>query len=299
MIKRTRVTNKKLSPFPMGRHTKHLNLLEVSARKSRYRSILSDDMKHQPRKRFGQNFLKDDHVIHAILRSVCPKPSDNMLEIGPGLGALTKPLLQSLKHLTAIEIDRDLQRQLQALSQAPEQFNLIAADALTMDYSQFGSNLRIIGNLPYNISTPLMIHLLHFCQWIEDMHFMLQKEVANRLTALPGNKNYGRLSVIVQYYCEVEQLFDVPPDAFYPKPQVDSSIVRIVPYKTSPYPGIEFKALEALLAQAFAMRRKTLANNLKKTISADDLRIIGINPTARPEQISVLDYVQIAKFITK
>lgn len=256
-------------------------------------------MKHQPRKRFGQNFLKDEQVIHAILKNLCPKPADNMLEIGPGLGALTRPLLRSLDHLTAIEIDRDLQRELQALPQTPEQFKLIAADALTIDYSQFGSNLRIIGNLPYNISTPLMIHLLHFCQWIEDIHVMLQKEVANRLTASPGHKNYGRLSVIVQYYCEVEQLFDVPPESFYPQPQVDSAIVRIVPYKTVPYPHIEFKALETLLAQAFAMRRKTLANNLKKTLSADDLRAININPAARPEQISVLDYVQIAKFIAR
>ncbi|WP_133127650.1 16S rRNA (adenine(1518)-N(6)/adenine(1519)-N(6))-dimethyltransferase RsmA [Legionella nagasakiensis] len=256
-------------------------------------------MHHRPRKRFGQNFLQSPQIIAAILQAFNPKPDDRVVEIGPGQGALTRPLLKHLHALTAIEIDKDLQAQLQTMPEASRKLRLIDADALMVDYSQFGDSLRLIGNLPYNISTPLLLHLLHYTEHIQDMHFMLQKEVVERLAASPGTKDYGRLTVMVQYYCEVEHLFNVPADVFYPKPKVESAVLRLTPYQTSPYPFIHFSLLERLLAQAFAMRRKTLANNLKPLISPSEISALGINSTLRPEQISIAEYVQIAKFVAK
>lgn len=256
-------------------------------------------MKHRARKRFGQNFLQSAHVINQILQAIHPQADDNLLEIGPGLGALTQPLLGLLNQMNAVEIDRDLQAYLSALPAGKGKLNLIADDALKIDYSQFGDHLRVIGNLPYNISTPLILHLLKYKASIEDMHFMLQKEVVQRLAAQPGSKAYGRLTVMVQYVCEVEYLFTVPPEAFDPQPKVESAIVRLRPHKTSPYTPIATEVLEKLVASAFSMRRKTLANNLKGIISAEQLNDLGINPTDRPEQISIENYVQIAKFITK
>lgn len=255
-------------------------------------------MRHSPRKRFGQNFLQDQSIIHAILQSIHPQPQDNALEIGPGLGALTKELLKRFNHLTAIEIDRDLQQHLTALRLGPGQLHLVAADALTVDYSQFGSNLRIIGNLPYNISTPLLLWLLQFFPYIQDMYFMLQKEVVDRIVAAPGSKAYGRLSVMLQYHCEVHYLFTVPPEAFDPAPKVQSAMVQLIPYHNSPFENVQIKQLEQLVANAFAMRRKTLINNLKNTISLQQLNELGIDGSKRPEQISVAEYVKLAKFIS-
>ncbi|EHL32460.1 16S rRNA (adenine(1518)-N(6)/adenine(1519)-N(6))-dimethyltransferase RsmA [Legionella drancourtii] len=255
-------------------------------------------MRHSPRKRFGQNFLQSRHVIDDILRSINPQLEDNLLEIGPGLGALTEPLLRRLKRMTAIEIDTDLQKYLSELPIAQGKLNLIAADALTVDYSQFGAKLRVIGNLPYNISTPLLIHLLRFAPFIEDMHFMLQKEVVERMAAQPGTKDYGRLTVMLQYHCDVDYLFAVPPEAFEPRPKVDSAVVRLVPYEKSPFESVAVEQLERLVASAFAMRRKTLNNNLKGIISAEQLLDLGIDGGRRPEQISVAEYVQLAKFVS-
>ncbi len=254
-------------------------------------------MTHRPRKRFGQNFLHDQHIINGILRCFNAQPTDKVVEIGPGLGALTKPLLNCVNQLMAIEIDTDLQDHLLALPEAKDKLQLIRADALTVDYQQLGEHLRIIGNLPYNISTPLLIRLLQSTPWIKDMHFMLQKEVVQRLAASPGGKTYGRLSVMAQYYCEVSELFHVPPTAFHPKPKVDSAIVRLTPYVSSPYAKVEFAALEQLVAKAFSMRRKTLANNLKPVLSAADLIQLEIDPQCRPEQLSVKDYVKIVFFV--
>ncbi|KTD18685.1 dimethyladenosine transferase [Legionella lansingensis] len=254
-------------------------------------------MKHRPRKRFGQNFLRDKRIINQILSAVNVQENDKVIEIGPGLGALTEPLLKRLHHLVAIEIDQDLHAHLMQMPIATDKLNLISADALTVDYSQWGSHLRVIGNLPYNISTPLLFHLLKYAEFIDDMHFMLQKEIVLRLAAVPGSKAYGRLTVMVQYHCEVEYLFDVPPDAFYPKPKVDSAIVRLKPYLVSPYSHVNPKELERLVAQAFSMRRKTLANNLKSVLSAAELAALGVDPVLRPEQIAVEDYVRIAKFV--
>lgn len=280
-----------------------LKLLEIAAKIRQQSGIIppfrqeAGIVKHRPRKRFGQNFLQNEEVVENILRAVHPRPKDNMLEIGPGLGALTRPLLKRLNQLIAIEIDRDLHAQLAALPEGQNKLTLIAADALAFDYRQFGNHLRIIGNLPYNISTPLILHLLKYHTSIDDMHFMLQKEVVDRLAAKPGTKAYGRLTVMVQYHCQVDYLFSVPSEAFHPKPKVESAVVRLVPFKESPFEEVAFERLETLVAKAFAMRRKTLANNLKGVISAEDLSKLGIDPGHRPEQISIKNYVQIAKFI--
>ncbi|KTC80819.1 dimethyladenosine transferase (16S rRNA dimethylase) [Legionella cherrii] len=221
-----------------------------------------------------------------------------MLEIGPGLGALTEPLLRRLNYLTAVEIDTDLQKYLAERPIAQGKLHLVAADALTLDYSQFGSQLRVVGNLPYNISTPLLLHLLRFASYIEDMHFMLQKEVVERMAAQPGTKAYGRLTVMLQYHCAVEHLFDVPPEAFDPQPKVDSAVVRLIPHRVSPFEIVSVAQLERLVASAFAMRRKTLNNNLKGIITVEQLSTLGIDGNKRPEQISIPEYVQLAKFIS-
>jgi len=251
-------------------------------------------MQHRARKRFGQNFLQNQHVIDSILDAFHPTPLENVLEIGPGLGALTKPLLRILPSFTAIEIDRDLYAHLTTEFPA---LRLLNEDALSVDYSQLGQQLRIIGNLPYNISTPLLLYLLGFKSHILDMHFMLQKEVVERLAAVPGTKAYGRLSVMVQYHAAVEQLFIVLPTAFHPMPKVESAVVRITPYHRSPFKDVHVPTLEKLLAMAFSMRRKTIANNLKPLLNANDLLSLGIDPVRRPEQISVAEYVHIANFI--
>ena len=255
-------------------------------------------MQHRPRKRFGQNFLQSQPVIAAIIQALHLQTQDNLLEIGPGLGALTRHILNQGHELTAIEIDRDLHLKLGQLPGA-QHLHLINADALTVDYHQFGQELRVIGNLPYNISTPLILHLLQFLGSIKDMHFMLQKEVVDRLAAQPGNKTFGRLSVMVQYYCEVTALFEVPPSAFYPAPKVDSAVIRIEPYPVSPYPKVEWAALERLVAAAFAMRRKTLANNLKPLLSAEEIRALGIEPSLRPEQLSLSDFGHLTAYLSK
>ncbi len=254
-------------------------------------------MKHIPRKRFGQNFLNNQHIISDIVHAIHPQTTDNIIEIGPGLGAITQPLLTHLDHLTVIEIDRDLQSYLQQLPLGKNKLQIIAADALTIDYGQLGKELRIVGNLPYNISTPLLIHLLNFTASISDMHFMLQKEVVQRMAAAPGSKAYGRLSVMMQYHCEVEHLFDVPPTAFEPMPKVDSAIVRLTPYHHKPFVDIGRKELEQLVAKAFAMRRKTLANNLKGVVNMEQLAALEIDGLWRPEQISVAQYAQLAKYV--
>lgn len=252
-------------------------------------------MSHRPRKRFGQNFLQSRAIIEQILAALQLQAQDKVVEIGPGMGALTEGLLRYLNKLNAIEIDRDLQDHLKG-SFGSDRLMLIADDALQVDYRRFGHELRIVGNLPYNIASPLMLHLLKFADKILDMHFMVQKEVALRLAASPGTRDYGRLTVMIQYHCEVNYLFDVPPESFYPKPRVDSAVVRIKPYRERPYPEVSTIALENLLRQAFSMRRKTLANNLKPLLSAAELEHLGIESSLRPEQISISDFVALAKF---
>lgn len=249
---------------------------------------------HRPRKRFGQNFLEDMSIIGQIIDAIHPSPTDNMLEIGPGLGALTRPLLKHLNTLTAIEIDTDLQAYLTSMPEGKNKLTIISSDALTVDLAPLGQKLRVIGNLPYNISTPLLFHLLEHAAQIEDMHFMLQEEVVKRLAAPPGCKAYGRLSVMVQALCQVEALFSVPPTAFNPPPKVQSGIVRITPHAMQPEPEL-IEILKPLLHQAFSTRRKTLGNTLKPLMSANQLTTLGIDPMRRPETLSVQEYLGLAK----
>jgi len=255
-------------------------------------------MQHRPRKRFGQNFLTDSSVIQSIIHSINPQPSDQIVEIGPGLGALTQPLLKTLDTLTVIEIDRDLVQHLNTLKLPSTQtLHVIQADALSIDYSTFSKAIRLVGNLPYNISTPLMMHLLDYKHAITDMHFMLQKEVVERIAAVPGSKSYGRLSIILQYHCDVEYLFTVPPESFFPAPKVDSAILRLTPRKRSPYTQVCTKTLQYVVAMAFRMRRKTLANNLKPLLNAQEIFTLDIDPGKRPEQITIHEYIRIALLI--
>mgnify|MGYP001335824013 CR=1 FL=1 len=252
-----------------------------------------------PRKRFGQNFLKNPHVVEHIIALIAPKKLDHVVEIGPGLGALTSLLLPLVAKLDAIEIDRDLIPQLHQHCDKLGNLRIHEADALQFDFAQLAGDekIRLVGNLPYNISTPLLFHVLEYRQVIQDMHFMLQKEVVDRMVAQPGNKQYGRLSVMVQYYCRVEKLIKVKPSAFFPPPKVDSAIVRLVPNAQTS--AKDDKQLSMMVKRAFQQRRKTLANNLKGLITADQLLSIDIDPKRRPEQLSVNDYVKISNELVR
>jgi 16S rRNA (adenine1518-N6/adenine1519-N6)-dimethyltransferase len=249
-------------------------------------------VKHQPRKRFGQHFLTDTAVLDAIVQVIDPKPGQALIEIGPGLGALTQPLLQRCERLTVIELDRDLAARLRR----NPALDVIEADVLTVDFSamaaQRGARLRIVGNLPYNISTPILFHLLGAAARIEDQHFMLQKEVVQRMAAGPGRKAYGRLSVMLQWRYHVEDLFDVPPEAFEPPPRVDSSVVRMTPW---PAPAaLAFDTLETLVATAFSQRRKLLRHTLGRWL--DERGFSGsFDVQRRAEEVPVAEYVALAQ----
>jgi 16S rRNA (adenine1518-N6/adenine1519-N6)-dimethyltransferase len=259
---------------------------------------MSKQAGHQARKRFGQNFLQDQNIIRNILLSISPKQTDNIVEIGPGLGAITEHLLKATEgNLNVVEIDRDLVKVLTTQFFNFPNMNIHQGDALKFDFSQLGDEnkkLRIVGNLPYNISTPLIFHLISFAGQVKDMHFMLQKEVVDRMAAQAGDSAYGRLSVMVQYFCRVESLFNVPPTAFHPQPKVDSAIVRLVPYDTLPTPAKDPKHLAGLVTTAFNQRRKTIRNNLKKLMSAEQLEALGINPGLRPENLTLQNFVDIS-----
>lgn len=252
--------------------------------------------RHIPRKRFGQHFLRDPDIIAAIVRGIRPQPGDHMVEIGPGLGALTRPLLDHLPHLHVVELDRDIIARLQRDYPAGR-LTIHAGDALAFDFGSLGDNLRIVGNLPYNISTPLLFHLAGFAAHITDMHFMLQKEVVARMTAAPGGGDYGRLSVMLQYRFEMEALFDVPPDAFDPPPRVDSAIVRMLPRPASAMAALDIGLLEKVAAAAFGQRRKTLRNTLAGLLDAAAFEQLGIDPQRRAETIAVEDFVRIANHL--
>jgi len=254
-------------------------------------------MGHTPRKRFGQNFLRDDRVIEEIARAIAPAADDHLVEIGPGEGALTEALIRSDCQLDAIELDRDLRvRLLASFSQYPG-FTLHSADALTFDYPSLvkgDEKLRVVGNLPYNISTPLIFALLEQAPLIADMHFMLQLEVVERLAAAPNSKAWGRLGVMAQFQCEVEHLFDVPPEAFYPPPKVQSAIVRLTPFVTNPWPECDRALLSNVVTQAFAQRRKTLRNNFKGIADDTLLTAVGVDPGARAESLTMEQLIALA-----
>lgn len=266
---------------------------------------------HRARKRFGQNFLHDEQVIARIVAAIAPKTGDHIVEIGPGLGALTRPLcdaLHSSGKLTLVELDRDLVARLASWAKVYPHVELVQADALEFAFDGLPANgstpLRAVGNLPYNISTPLLFHLLEQqrtfavtragASLFSDMHFMLQREVVERICAQPGSKQYGRLTVMMQYHARVEALFEVPPGAFEPAPAVESGLLRIAPYATPPVRAHDDGLLAQIVADAFAQRRKTLRNTLKRLCSIDTIEAAGIDPGARAESLSVGDFVALA-----
>lgn len=255
---------------------------------------------HIPRKRFGQHFLCDQAIIQRIVAAIAPKITDHLIEIGPGQGAITVPVLKQSKQLEVVELDRDLIPILKERTERYGRLEVFSADVLEFDFASVKKDarlLRVFGNLPYNISTPLIFHLLSFAPIISDMTFMLQKEVAERLAAKPNTDDYGRLSVMVQYHCDVELLFDVPADAFFPPPQVKSSIVKLIPFQKPPYPAKDYAKFESVVKHAFGQRRKTLRNSLKELLNDDAWAHIDIHSDLRPENLSVKDFVAISNML--
>lgn len=244
---------------------------------------------HTPRKRFGQNFLVDDGIIHAIVNAMNPQAGETVVEIGPGLGALTRPLLERLPHLHAVELDRDIVARLQK-SWPAERLTVHSCDALKFDFGQLGHELRIIGNLPYNISTPLLFHLMAFAAQIRDMTFMLQKEVVERMVAEPSAADYGRLSIMLQRRFHLQWLLDVPPTAFNPPPRVDSAVVRLIPRTADEIAPLDEELFARVVAAAFSQRRKTLRNTLGKLLQPGDFSALGIDSGKRAENLAVADY---------
>lgn len=278
----------------------------------------NNTMTHRARKRFGQNFLQDHQVIQRIIQAISPQPNDHLIEIGPGLGALTHaicPFLETSNQLDLIELDRDLAENLSPITQK-DNVRLFQADALKFDFSTLPLNkqqlsdkqqLRVFGNLPYNISTPLIFHLLkqnsvfsetqkNTCLF-KDMIFMLQKEVVERLCATPNNKTYGRLSIMVQYYCHTDMLFLVPPHAFHPQPKVVSAIVRLTPHQQKKVQAKNEQLLDTIVKTAFSQRRKTLRNTLKNLADQDDFIAAGIDSNARAENLEIKDYIKLCNLI--
>lgn len=255
--------------------------------------------KHIARKRFGQNFLIDAQVIGGIVAAIAPQRADLVVEIGPGLGALTAPLLDRLDHLHVVEIDRDIVARLQQRFSA-DRLSIHAGDALAFDFGELapaGRKLRVVGNLPYNISTPLLFHLARFADRVYDMHFMLQKEVVERMVAEPDSTDYGRLSVMLQYRFIMDWLLDVPPESFDPAPKVDSAVVRLIPRDPEELAAHDESRFAALVAAAFSQRRKMLRNTLKGIVDDALFARLGIAPTARAEALSVADYVRLANAV--
>lgn len=249
---------------------------------------------HRARKRFGQNFLHDEHWINRIVRAIDAKPEETVVEIGPGQAALTREIIACAGHETAVEIDRDLAQWLRETF--PETLTLIEADALKLDWQTVhpGKRLRVIGNLPYNISSPLLFHLTEVADRVIDQHFMLQKEVVDRMVAEPGSKVYGRLSVMLQYRYQMFKLFDVPPGAFSPPPKVTSSIVRMIPRKVEDLAPVDMETFSQLVAAAFNQRRKTMRNAISKFLDEEGIRAAGVDPTARAESLDVAAFVRLA-----
>ncbi len=257
---------------------------------------------HKPRKSFGQHFLADHYAIDKIVQWIRPQSEDCLIEIGPGLGALTQPLLERVSHLTLIELDRDLISTLRSLADS-QQLTIYNQDVLRFDFKDFfqkqnpKKSLRIVGNLPYNISTPVIFHVLQHAALIHDMHFMFQKEVAERLVAHPGDPHYGRLSIMTQYFCKNTLLFALGPEAFAPPPKVDSAFVRLEPYQTPPFRAHTFSNFEQVVCRAFHQRRKTLRNTLGSYLPPEAFERSGIDPSLRPQTLSVEAFVRLSNTI--
>lgn len=253
-------------------------------------------MSHIPRKRFGQNFLRDRAVIDRIIRAIGPAATDHIVEIGPGEGVLTRHLADAAGRLDAIELDRDLAAELRQFYAVADTVKVHQTDALRFDFASLtsGRPLRVVGNLPYNISTPLLFHLFSHAGLVSDMHFMLQKEVVDRLTAPSGSGDYGRLSIMAGYHCQAEKLFEVAPESFFPRPKVISAIVRLIPHAAPPV-DCDPADLGRVVTAAFSQRRKTLRNSLASVLSDDDLRAVGIDPSLRAEKLELEDFSRLAK----
>ncbi len=254
---------------------------------------------HRARKRFGQHFLTDPGVIDAIIQSIHATKQDVVVEIGPGQGAITRTLARQAGHLHAIELDRDLAAKLRKQFAGNPDVTIHEADALTFDFASLGERLRIVGNLPYNISTPLLFHLLKFRDRILDMHFMLQKEVVARMAAAPGSKAYGRLGIMLGCHLSVESLFDVDRRAFDPPPAVTSAVVRLDPLPPDTFVIEDEAALSTLVATAFMQRRKTLRNSLKAVAETADFEAVGIDAGLRPEQVSIAEYIALGNHLRR
>lgn len=261
-------------------------------------------LQHRARKRFGQNFLQDPNVLRKIVESIAPQKGDRVVEIGPGLGALTHLLLLQVGEIDVVELDRDLIPRLKKHCESFGKLNIFEADILKFclnDLVQDQKKLRLVGNLPYNISTPLLFKLFSNLNIIQDMHFMFQQEVAERLSAEAGSKSYGRLSIMAQYFCRIELLFRVKPESFSPKPKVTSAFVRLVPHETLPYPVKDFALFEKMVKTAFTKRRKTIKNALKDLQMLPDHWIdkMPIDPCLRPEQISLQQYAMLSNLFAQ
>jgi 16S rRNA (adenine1518-N6/adenine1519-N6)-dimethyltransferase len=254
---------------------------------------------HRPRKRFGQHFLSDPGVIDAIVQAIDPGPGDTIVEIGPGQGAITAPLARKAGQLHCIELDRDLVASLRRRFSIAENVAVHEADALSFDYCELGDSLRIVGNLPYNISTPLLFHMIECCDCVADMHFMLQKEVVDRMTAGPGTRAYGRLGIMLGCHLGVEALFEVDPQCFDPPPAVVSAVVRLTPLGSARPAIDDEKLLGRLVATAFSQRRKTVRNALKTLLGEEELRLLGVDPGLRPEALAISDYVMLANYVSR
>jgi 16S rRNA (adenine1518-N6/adenine1519-N6)-dimethyltransferase len=253
---------------------------------------MSED-RYRHKKQFGQHFLQDRQYLDRIVAAIRPQAADRMVEIGPGQGALTRPLLETLDHLHVVEIDRDL---IAYLRQAfpSERLTVHECDALKFDFASLGRPLRVVGNLPYNISSPLLFHLSECAEAISDMHFMLQKEVVDRMAAEPDTPDYGRLSVMLQARFRVMKLFNVPPGAFNPPPKVDSAVVRLIPLPADALPYRDGRRFAEVVARAFGQRRKTLRNTLKGLIDPAVFDALGIDPQRRGETLSVAEFAALA-----
>ncbi|WP_227458172.1 16S rRNA (adenine(1518)-N(6)/adenine(1519)-N(6))-dimethyltransferase RsmA [Cupriavidus pauculus] len=262
---------------------------------------------HVARKRFGQNFLVDDGIIYGIVNAIDPQPDDIVVEIGPGLGALTDPLLERLPSLQVVELDRDLVERLRR--RYSDRITVHAGDALAFDFARLqqpGRALRIVGNLPYNISSPLLFHLMDFADHVRDQHFMLQKEVVERMVAGPGSKSFGRLSIMLQVRYHMEHVLDVPPASFNPPPKVDSAVVRMIPWPRaedgslrSPYPACDASVLGDVVTAAFSQRRKVLRNTLSFLRDQVDFDALGFDLGRRAEEVAVAEYVELARIVGK
>lgn len=250
---------------------------------------------HRPRKRFGQHFLRDRRVLARIVDVIAPAVDDVLVEIGPGEGALTRALLERVARLEAIEIDRDLAARLEAQF-SPERLTVHRGDALRFDFAALPSGVRLVGNLPYNVSTPLLFHLAGYAERVRDMHFMLQREVVERMVARHSTPAYGRLSVALQTRFRMEKLFNVPPSAFRPPPTVESAVVRLIPLAPEERPQMDWDVFARTVAGAFSARRKRLSNALP--LAAAEFEALGLDPALRPENLSPQDYVRIAQRLT-